>query len=131
MAAASPALSRRRDAGRRVSPVSVVFRSVALCGGANDVAGLVGFGRHLAFGADVDAGLLALLLGDRRGCAGERVIAGRGLREGDDVADGVPAGQEHDDPVPPERDPAVWRRAVLERLQQEAELLLGLLPAQA
>jgi hypothetical protein len=44
---------------------------------------------------DVDAGLLALGRGDRRGRAGERVEPGRGLRERDHVADRVAAGQQH------------------------------------
>ena len=49
------------------------------------------------------------------------------LRERDDVADVVPARQEHDQPVQAERDPAVGRHAVAERPEHVAELLLGLL----
>ena len=75
----------------------------------------------------VDAGLLALLRRDRRRRAGQRVVAAAGLRERDDVADRVGAGQQRADPVPAERDAAVRRRAERERLEQEAELLLRLL----
>src|SRR6266566_4558897 len=72
----------------------------------------------------VDAGFLALLRGDRRGCAGQRVVAAAGLREGDDLTNrGVPT-QQHCDAVPPERDAAVRWGTELERLQQEPELLV-------
>ena len=64
---------------------------------------------------------------DGRRRARERVGAAGGLREGDRVADRVAAGQQRDDPVDAERDAAVRRRAVGERLQQEAEALLRLL----
>src|SRR5215218_10868486 len=46
--------------------------------------------------------------------------AGR-LRERDHVADRVAARQQRDDPVDPERDPAVGRCAEAQRLEQEAE----------
>ena len=62
--------------------------------------------------------------GDRRRRTGERVVAAAGLGERDDLAQRVGAGEQHADPVPAERDAAVRRRAVLERLEQEAELLL-------
>ena len=73
-------------------------------------------------GSGVDAGLLALLRGDRRRGAGQRVAAGGRLREGHDLADGVGAGEHRGEPVEPEGDAAVRRRAVLEGLEQEAEL---------
>src|SRR3954452_20631023 len=79
----------------------------------------------------VDAGLAPLRHGDRRRRAGERVSAGRRLRERDDVADRLGAGDVLADPVPAERDPAVRRRPVLERLEQEAELALRLLLRQS
>ena len=41
------------------------------------------------------------------------------------------AGEQHDHPVPAEGDAAVRRRAVLERVEQEAELGPGLLGGQA
>src|SRR5205085_12059268 len=78
-------------------------------------------------GRSVDPGLPALRPGDGRGRACQRVVAGAGLGEGDDVADRVGAAEECADPVPSEGDPAVRRRAVLEGPQQEAELLLRLL----
>ena len=65
------------------------------------------------------------------GARGQRVEAAAGLRERDDLADRVGAGQQRDDPVPAERDAAVRRGAVLERVEQEAELLLRLVLAEA
>ena len=61
------------------------------------------------------------------GRAGERVGAGGGLGEGDHVADRVGAGEALDDAVDPVGDAAVRRRAVAQRLEQEAEARLGLL----
>ena len=55
------------------------------------------------------------------------VGAGGRLREGDHVADRVGAGQPLDDPVEPVGDAAVRRRAVAQRLEQEAEARLRLL----
>ena len=78
-------------------------------------------------GPAVDAGLLALLGRDRRRGVGQRVVAAAGLRERDDVADRLVAAEQHDDAVPAERDAAVRRGAELERVEQEAELLLRLL----
>ena len=75
----------------------------------------------------VDARLLALQRGDRGRRGGQRVVAAAGLREGDDLADRVDPGEQGADAVPAERDPAVRRRAVGERVEQEAELLLLLL----
>src|SRR5436305_2927769 len=79
----------------------------------------------------VDAGFLALLRRDRRGCRRQRVVAAAGLRERDDVAQRVRLREQHDDAVPAERDAAVRRRAELERVEQEAELLLRFLFAEA
>src|SRR5271170_6522725 len=75
---------------------------------------------------DVDARLLALLRSDRRRSVGQRVDTATGLRERDDLADGIRFGQQLDDPIPAERDPAVRRRTKGERVQQESELLLRL-----
>src|SRR6478752_713622 len=74
----------------------------------------------------VHAGLPALLGSDRCRSGRERVVPAAGLGKGDDVANRRGAGQQRIDPVPPEGDAAVRWRAVLERLEQEAELLLGL-----
>ena len=58
----------------------------------------------------VDAGLRALGVGDRRRRAGQRVEAGAGLREGDDLADRLDPGQQRRQPVPAERRARVRRR---------------------
>ena len=49
-------------------------------------------------------------------------LPGRRLRERDDIPDRVAAGEEHQHPVPAERDAAVRRRPVPQRVEQEAEL---------
>src|SRR5262245_34151897 len=82
-------------------------------------------------GGGGEAGLLGLGGGEGGGSAGEGVEAGGGLGEGDHVADAGRAGQQHHHAVPAERDAAVRRRAVLERVEQEAELGAGLLGGQA
>ena len=64
---------------------------------------------------------------DRRRRARQRVRSAGGLGERDDVADRVAAGEQRDDPVEPEREPAVRRRAVAQRVEQEAEARLRLL----
>src|SRR3954471_23793343 len=79
----------------------------------------------------VHTGLLALFGRDgRRGC-GQRVDPAAGLRERDHLADRVGPRQERRDPVPAEGDAAVWRGAEGEGVEQEAELLLCLLLADA
>src|SRR5215213_1650874 len=75
---------------------------------------------------NVDSSLFALVRSDRRWSIGEWIHATAGLRKGDDVTDGVGSGQQSADAVPSKSDPAVRRRAVVERLQQEAELFLCL-----
>src|SRR5699024_1372384 len=75
----------------------------------------------------VDAGFLTLLRGDLARRIRQWVHTAAGLREGDDVPDGVEATQQADDSVPTERDAAVWRSAEGEGVEQEAELLAGLL----
>src|SRR5699024_7957720 len=55
----------------------------------------------------VDPGLLALLRGNRGRRVGQRVNAAAGLRESDDLADGVHPGQQRHDAVPAEGDAAV------------------------
>ena len=62
---------------------------------------------------------------------GQRIETAAGLREGDDVADGIGLRQQGDDAVPTESDTTVRRGAVLEGVQQEAEPRLGFLLADA
>src|SRR5688572_3176918 len=83
-------------------------------------------GRRVLLRYGVHAGLLALVRRDRSGSGGERVEAATGLGEGDHVADRLGARQQGHDAVPAERQATVRRGAVLEGVQQEAELLLGL-----
>ena len=61
--------------------------------------------------------------------AGQRIGAAGRLRERDHVADLLAPGEQRDDPVDAHRDPAVRRRAVAQRVEQEAEPRLGLLRA--
>ena len=84
-------------------------------------------GRRALAGASCEAELAQLRLVDRGRGAGQRVGAGGGLREGDHVADRVGAGEALDDAVEAVGDAAVRRRAVAQRLEQEAEARLGLL----
>src|SRR5699024_652334 len=80
-------------------------------------------------GPGVDPGLLALLRRDRCRSGGQRIEAVAGLGERDDLADRVLPREQRHDPVPAEGDAAMGRGAELERLEQEAELLLRLLLA--
>ena len=79
--------------------------------------------------ADLHVQLPQLLLIDRRGRVRHQVHGGGGLRERDDLADRALVRQQRDDPVEAERDAAVRRRAVLERLEEEPESQLRLLLA--
>src|SRR5439155_16161926 len=77
--------------------------------------------------------LRELALVERGGGAGEGVGAGLCLREGGDLADVLLPGQDGGEPVDPDREPGVRRRAVPERVEQEAEpgtCLLGRDPEQ-
>src|SRR5664280_940985 len=84
---------------------------------------------RLRYGVDARLGPLGRRNGRRR--AGKRVTAGGGLRKSDHVPDGVRTGEPLAEPVQAEGDSAVRRRAVAKRLQQEAELCVGLHPAQS
>src|SRR5712691_2669454 len=79
--------------------------------------------------AQADMQLAQLLLVHRRGRVREQILRALGLGKGDDVADRLAAGHHGDDAIEAESDASVRRRAVLERLQQEAEFLLRLLGA--
>src|SRR6058998_452253 len=79
--------------------------------------------------AQANVQLAQLLLVHRRRSMREQVLRALRLGKGDDVADGVRSRHHRDDAVEAERDAAVRRRAVLERVQQEAEFLLRLFGA--
>src|SRR6058998_1493394 len=79
--------------------------------------------------AQANVQLAQLLLVHRRRSMREQVLRALRLGKGDDVADRLGAGHHGHDAVEAERDPAVRRRAVLERFQQEAEFLFRLLGA--
>src|SRR5215212_3363743 len=74
-----------------------------------------------------DPKLAQLSVIHRRGSPGQRVGAGRGLREGDHVADRLRSVNVRHDPVKAVSDAAVRRGSVAQRLEQEAEAGLGLL----
>ena len=115
------ALARAEREAARLEQPSAAGASSAPAGRRAGYAVFAG-GREQA-----QAELAQLRVVDRRGRAGQRVRAARGLRERDDVADRVAAGEQRDDAVDAERDPAVRRRAVAQRLEQEAEAPLRLL----
>src|SRR5712691_11346984 len=74
--------------------------------------------------AKTDMQLAQLLLVDRRRSVREQVLRALGFGKGDHVADGFRAGHHCDDAVQAEGDASVRRCAVLQRLEQESELLL-------
>ena len=67
-----------------------------------------------------------LLVRDRRRRAGHQALRRGGLRERDHVADRLRACHQRRDAIDAERDAAMRRRAETQRIQQEAELRLGL-----
>src|SRR5881409_279877 len=70
--------------------------------------------------------LAQLLLVHRRRSMREQILRALGLGKGDDVADRLAAGHHRDDAVQAEGDAAVRRCAVLQRFEQEPELVLRL-----
>src|SRR5439155_6731876 len=68
---------------------------------------------------------------ERGGGAGEGVGAGLCLREGGDLADVLLPGQDGGEPVDPDREPGVRRRAVPERVEKEPEAGTRLLACDA
>ena len=68
-----------------------------------------------------DVQLAQLRVVDRRRRAGHQIDGLRRLRERDDLANRRLAAQQRDDAIEAERDAAVRRRAVLERVEEEAE----------
>ncbi len=97
--------------------------------------------RHVAVPGDVRSLLLRLhhahvQLGELRGGHGGRrgrhqILRARRLREGDDVADRIGTRDQRSDAVDAEGDAAVRRRTELQRFEQEAELQLRLVRADA
>ena len=71
--------------------------------------------------------LAQLLLVHRRRRLGQQALGALGLGEGDHVADRLGAGHHRHDPVETEGQATVRRRAIAQRIEQEAELGLGLL----
>ena len=67
--------------------------------------------------------LAQLLLVHRAGRLAHQILRTLGLRKGDHVADRFGAGHHGDNAVEAECQPAMWRRAELERVEQEAEFL--------
>src|SRR6185295_2681851 len=65
--------------------------------------------------------LTQLLRVDRRRRSGHQIERVRRLRERDDLPDGRLAGQDRHQAVEAERDAAMRRRPVLERVEEEAE----------
>src|SRR5271167_4371413 len=71
-----------------------------------------------------DAQLLQLTLADGCGGVHHQVNCLRGLGEGNHLAQAFRAGQKHHNAVKSERDPTMWRRAVLQRVEEKAEARL-------
>src|SRR6202041_3642141 len=88
--------------------------------------------RHelLRFLPDCDAQFVELILVDLRRRLRHQIHGRCCLGKRDDLADGFSARQEHGYAVKSERDPAVRRRAVGERIEEKPEALPGLLVAQ-
>ena len=79
----------------------------------------------------VEVQLVELRRVDGRRCIEHHVAAGIVLRESDVVADRLRAAEQRAQTVEPEGQAAVRRRAVLEGVHQETELLLRLLGREA
>src|SRR6516225_462340 len=94
-----------RNGGQVIRPDPVFPRSSGRRGRAGGVA-------------QADVQLAQLLLVDEARGAGEQVLRALRLREGDDVADRLGARHHRDDAVEAEREAAVRRCAVLERVEQ-------------
>src|SRR3954447_15397613 len=80
------------------------------------------------FGTNLDSELAELFFLDLRRSSAHRIDTGLVLGKGDHVAEVRLAREDHHHSVDPEGDPAVWRRAHREGVEEEAELralLLG------
>src|SRR5436305_6438407 len=79
----------------------------------------------------LDSELAQSFLRRRRRRARQRIGSTRRLRERDDLAESRLAGEERDEALDAEREPAVRRRAHLQRLEEPAELGLRVLVGHA
>jgi len=80
---------------------------------------------------DLQSQLIELALVDSGGRAGHEIEGAGRLGEGDDLPDGLLAGEEHDQPVEAVGDAAVGRGAQAQGFEEIAELVLGLPVRQA
>src|SRR5437899_2711121 len=119
-APASMAFSRSSfttDAGRSTtSPAAILF---ATASGSMRIR-LISFGGFLLF-LNSNPQLVELISVHGRRRIGHQILSGGGFREGDDFADGFFASQEHDHTVDAQRDAAVRRGAVGQRVEEKAE----------
>ena len=65
-----------------------------------------------------------LLVCYRRRSLGQRINGALGLREGDNIADGIQMEHKHDEAVEAQGNACMRRSTVLECIQEESELLL-------
>ncbi len=111
--------------GQNRAPPAAQTTHLGIRGAGTGGRGPGGGGRSRAAsglrGEETEAELAELGLVDRRRGVGERVAARLRLREGDHLTDVLLAGEDRDEPVDADREPGVRRRAVAERLEQEAE----------
>src|SRR5215472_18311335 len=108
---------------RSNSAASFIFR----CGLPRQRAPWLSLGRLRPGAFQVE--LLQLLIIDLGRCAGHQISPLLRLGEGNHVADRLTVGEQHGQPVHPDRDPAVGRSSELERVEEEPELRPGLLLA--
>src|SRR5713101_6153606 len=87
--------------------------------------------RGLLHGLYCNAELIELIFVDGRWRISHEILSGGGFGEGDDLADGFFAGEEHHDAVDAQRDAAVRRCAVGQRIQEKTEAVAQLLFGEA
>src|SRR5437879_6500744 len=105
------------DAGRSTtSPAAILFATAS----GNMRMRLMSLGGFLPF-LNSDSELVELILVDGRWRLRHQILGGGGFREGDDFADGFFAGEKHDHAVDAQRDAAVGRSTVSQRVEEKAE----------
>src|SRR5262252_470359 len=130
----SPRKAASRAAAAPVAPPPTISRSKGRAANLSSAARrraagvMAGGGRSFL---ERDVQLVELLLRHRTRRLRHQVGALLRLRERDHVAQRIGAAQEHGQPIDAGCDAAVGRGAVLERLQQEPELRLRVLVAEA